>query len=59
MLIYEDDDIRIMEDQSITTDSSLWLKYRVYEWIDGYGWDEIIHPTAKKEILKGHINAHH
>ncbi len=29
----------------------LYQKIQLDEWIPGYGWDEIKHPTCKKKII--------
>ena len=29
-----------------------WKKVIINKYIMGYGWDEIIHPTSKRELLE-------
>lgn len=29
----------------------LYQKLQIDEWVTGYGWDEIRHPTSKKNLI--------
>lgn len=47
-----DDVYRIEPVPEAMEDWPLWAQYRVFKWVDGYGWDEVNHPTSKRLIIE-------